>query len=61
MPSPNPTPLPDDHEPEIRITAQKARQGKTGKQTLTVLVISLALAVIAGIVLGFIPTGTSPN
>ncbi len=58
MASSNPHPAPPDHnEPEIRITAQKARQGRLGKQTLIILVASLALAILAGLVLGFIPTG----
>ncbi len=50
---------PDGSEPEIRLTAQKARQGRLGKHTLIILVVSLVLAIIAGLVLGFIPTRMS--
>ena len=51
---------PPGDELEVKLTAQKARQGKMGKQTLIVLIVSLSLAVIAGLILGFIPTGMSP-
>jgi hypothetical protein len=43
-------------EPPIRLSGQRARQGLMGKQTLIILVVSLALAVIAGLAVGFIPT-----
>jgi hypothetical protein len=42
-------------EPQTRISPQNARQGRTGKHTLTILVISLVLAVLAGVAVGFIP------
>jgi hypothetical protein len=57
---PTPLPVPTDEikaEPEIRISPQKARQGRMGKHTLTILVVSLVLAVIEGVTLGLIPTG----
>ncbi len=48
---------PDAKQPDIELTSQNARQGRTGKQTLAVLVISLLLAIVAGVVLGLIPLG----
>jgi hypothetical protein len=60
--------MPKDHQdepvsgpaaPQARVSATKARQGRMGKHTLVILIISLALAIMAGIVLGFIPTGSA--
>lgn len=42
----------DEH---IEISSQRARQGRMGKHTLIILVVSLGLAIIAGFLLGIIP------
>lgn len=44
-------------EPEVKLSPVKARQGRMGKHTLVILIVSLVLAVIAGIMVGLIPLG----
>ena len=46
-------------QPATKISPQKARQGRMGKHTLVILIVSLVLAVVAGIAVGFIPLGRS--
>ena len=43
--------------PGVKVSAVKARQGRMGKHTLVILIVSLILAVIAGIMVGLIPLG----
>lgn len=58
MPKSNPDqPVSGTAAPGVKISAVKARQGRMGKHTLVILIISLILAVIAGIMVGLIPLG----
>jgi hypothetical protein len=42
-------------EQGVVISSQKARQGRTGKHTLNILIVSMVIAAVAGIALGWIP------